>query len=190
MRLDHLLSKESTARFLREFGDTPTSITGQSASGPFRPPQPRAEGTTGNPVVRRARHCSVLREWCDGSAVAATSEVQPVDAPTRSGAHGDLIGALRTAERARASSKQCKKKSQAMKSQRWMPWRQMPMKDVGGCEKPRGAADQALIRGYPNGETRLGSCPVTAARTHTAVEGTGGTETSQYPEEEKTTVIP
>jgi len=25
-----------------------------------------------------------------------------------------------------------------------MPWRQMPMKDVGGCEKPREAADQAL----------------------------------------------
>ena len=52
---------------------------------------------------------------------------------------------------------------QAMKSQRWMPWRQMPMKDVGGCEKPRGAVYQALIRGYPNGETRLGSCPVTIA---------------------------
>ena len=52
---------------------------------------------------------------------------------------------------------------QATKSQRWMPWRQMPMKDVGGCEKPRGAAYQASIRGYPNGETRLGSCPVTSA---------------------------
>ena len=25
-----------------------------------------------------------------------------------------------------------------------MPWRQMPMKDVGGCEKPRGAADQSF----------------------------------------------
>ena len=52
---------------------------------------------------------------------------------------------------------------QATKSQRWMPWRQMPMKDVGGCEKLREAADQALIRRYPNGETRLGSCPVTSA---------------------------
>jgi hypothetical protein len=29
------------------------------------------------------------------------------------------------------------------------------MKDVAGCEKPRGAAKQALIRGCPNGETRL-----------------------------------
>ena len=52
---------------------------------------------------------------------------------------------------------------QATKSQRWMPWRQMPMKVVGGCEKPRGAVYQALIRGSPNGETRLGSCPVTPA---------------------------
>ena len=27
------------------------------------------------------------------------------------------------------------------------------MKDVVGCDKPRGAAKQALIRGFPNGET-------------------------------------
>jgi len=50
-----------------------------------------------------------------------------------------------------------------MKSQRWMPWRQMPMKDVGGCEKLRGAVDQAVIRRSPNGATQLGSCPVTPA---------------------------
>jgi hypothetical protein len=43
---------------------------------------------------------------------------------------------------------------QVNKSQRWMPWCLMPMKDVGGCEKPRGAADQASIRGCPNGETQ------------------------------------
>ena len=52
---------------------------------------------------------------------------------------------------------------QATKSQRWMPWRLKPMKDVGGCEKPRGAAYQALIRGYPNGETHrrlIGGTPV------------------------------
>jgi hypothetical protein len=28
---------------------------------------------------------------------------------------------------------------QANKSQRWMPWRQEPMKDVSDCEKLRGA---------------------------------------------------
>lgn len=31
--------------------------------------------------------------------------------------------------------------------------RSRPMKDVVGCDKPRGAAKQALIRGFPNGET-------------------------------------
>ena len=36
----------------------------------------------------------------------------------------------------------------------WMPWQTGPMKDVGGCDKPRGAANRALIRGFPNGETR------------------------------------
>ena len=47
------------------------------------------------------------------------------------------------------------------KSTGWMPWHQEPMKDVGACVKPRGVGNQALIRGYPNGGTRLGSCPVT-----------------------------
>ena len=50
---------------------------------------------------------------------------------------------------------------QATKSQRWMPWRLKPKKDVGGCDKPRGAADRASIRGCPNGETRHPSWGVT-----------------------------
>ena len=33
---------------------------------------------------------------------------------------------------------------QATKSQRRMPWRLKPKKDVGGCDKPRGAAYQAV----------------------------------------------
>lgn len=36
----------------------------------------------------------------------------------------------------------------------WMPWQTVPMKDVWGRDRPRGAADRALIRGFPNGETR------------------------------------
>src|SRR3989304_1430312 len=43
--------------------------------------------------------------------------------------------------------------SQENKGTRWMPWRQEPMKDVGGCDKPREGADHPLIRGFPNGET-------------------------------------
>jgi len=35
-----------------------------------------------------------------------------------------------------------------------MPWCQEAMKDVVSCDKPRGAAKQALIRGSPNGKTR------------------------------------
>jgi len=45
---------------------------------------------------------------------------------------------------------------QATKGARWMPRRETAKKDVASCDKPRGAAKQALIRGSPNGETRLG----------------------------------
>jgi hypothetical protein len=70
---------------------------------------------------------------------------------------------LRIAERARASRNRNNLFFQATKSQRWMPWRLEPMKDVGDCEKPREAVDRALIRGCPNGETRHPSWGVTPA---------------------------
>ena len=38
---------------------------------------------------------------------------------------------------------------------RWMPWHQELMKDVEICDKPRGADKRAVIRGSPNGVTRL-----------------------------------
>jgi hypothetical protein len=70
-----------------------------------------------------------------------------------------------------------------------MPRHLAPMKDVGGCEKPRGAADQALIRGCPNGETQHRE--VLLRSEHIGpVEGTGGTETSKYPEEKKAIATP
>ena len=43
----------------------------------------------------------------------------------------------------------------------WMPWHQEPMKDVVACDKPRGVGERALIRGWPNGETRQSSWTVT-----------------------------
>jgi hypothetical protein len=52
---------------------------------------------------------------------------------------------------------------QVTKSQRWMPWRLKPKKDVGDCDKPRGAVYQASIRGCPNGETQHPSWGVTPA---------------------------
>ena len=45
--------------------------------------------------------------------------------------------------------------SQVFKGARWMPWYQEPKKDVGICDKPRGVDNQTVIRGFPNGETRL-----------------------------------
>ena len=71
-----------------------------------------------------------------------------------------------------------------------MPWRLKPMKDVGGCEKQRGAAYQALIRGYPNGEPHRHLLAVLRSEYIGPVEGTRGIETSQYPEEEKATATP
>ena len=50
---------------------------------------------------------------------------------------------------------------QVFKGARWMPWYQEPMKDVGGHDSPRGVVNQALIRGFPNGETRQSSWAVT-----------------------------
>ncbi len=43
---------------------------------------------------------------------------------------------------------------QVIKGTWGMPRRREAMKDVVGCEKPRGAVKRALIRGCPNGETR------------------------------------
>ena len=53
--------------------------------------------------------------------------------------------------------------SQVFKGTRWMPWHQEPKKDVGICDKPRGVDNQTVIRGFPNGETRLEASPVTLA---------------------------
>ncbi len=52
---------------------------------------------------------------------------------------------------------------QVFKCTRWMPWHEEPKKDVVACDKPRGVGKRTVIRGCPNGETRLESCPVTRA---------------------------
>ena len=66
------------------------------------------------------------------------------------------------------------------------------MKDVVTCDKPRGAGKQASIRGSPNRETlKYQSHVWQPPPEHIGrLEGTWGSETSQYPQEEKTTVIP
>lgn len=66
------------------------------------------------------------------------------------------------------------------------------MKDVVTCDKPRGAGKRALIRGSPNRETLKYQSHVWQPPPEYIgrLEGTWGSETSQYPQEEKTTVIP
>ena len=71
-----------------------------------------------------------------------------------------------------------------------MPWHLEPKKDVVICDKPRGADKRALIRGFPNGGTRPDLIRSLPPEYIGRGEGTRGSETSQYPQEEKTTVIP
>jgi hypothetical protein len=71
---------------------------------------------------------------------------------------GVFVCCLRITQWTRASLIFC---GQVFKSARWMPGHQEPMKDVGGCDKPRGAVNRAVIRGFPNGETQHESCRVT-----------------------------
>lgn len=66
-----------------------------------------------------------------------------------------------------------------------MPWQLEAMKGVADCDKPRGAVEQALIRGCPNGENPPhGRCGISGP-IHKPERRTGGSEASQYPEEEK-----
>jgi elongation factor P hydroxylase len=65
-----------------------------------------------------------------------------------------------------------------------MPWLSEAMKDVVSCDKLRGGANNHYIRRFPNGATHYieDGIPERGANP--------GTETSKYPEEKKTIVIP
>ena len=148
MRLDHLLSKESnSARFtdICSVSSLDTQLMHSSGARiPSKAKGPRGAGTR-----------SVFR--CEGAQAPST----------RSGTLArhllgeyDLPAFL---ENFIASTSIFVCNTQVMKGQRWMPWRQEPMKDVGGCEKLRGGADQPSIRRYPNGATPHPSWGVTPA---------------------------
>jgi hypothetical protein len=67
-----------------------------------------------------------------------------------------------------------------------MPWRQVPMKDAGHCEKPRGAVHRLRSGDVRMGKPAAAEQAAASGREHIAVRrGTRGTETSQYPEEKK-----
>ena len=67
-----------------------------------------------------------------------------------------------------------------------MPRLSEAKKDVISCDKLRGSANRNYIRRFPNGVTQCTEGALSAARR----KQTQGTETSKYPEEEKTRVIP
>ena len=67
----------------------------------------------------------------------------------------------------------------------WMPWRQAAMKDVQACEKPGGDGKGR----YHPGMSEWGN-PVPCALPASLMQAlTGGSETSQYPEEKKSNEI-
>ncbi len=78
---------------------------------------------------------------------------------------------------------------QVRKCIRRMPWQLVAMKDVGACDKPRVVGKQTLIRGFPNGETRL-IYKTLRAEFIGVLKQTRRTETSKYPEEKISTDIP
>ena len=71
-----------------------------------------------------------------------------------------------------------------------MPWRLEAMKDVGNCDKLRGAVTQAIIRRFLNGKTLFIEDEELLTESIGEGEQTQGTETSKYLKEKKTTVIP
>lgn len=78
--------------------------------------------------------------------------------PSELALRGGVVGGWSLFENCTVDASIC---GQVFKGARWMPWHQEPMKDVGGHDSPRGVVNQALIRGFPNGETRQSSWAVT-----------------------------
>ena len=176
MRLDHLLSKESLSG---PFGsDTPSrSLTircrlhpapgGPHIVSDVSSVRPVGSGFDGghhysvlrerpsDPVHRTARGDTALRREAD-RAIDGPIGRSPVPIRTHSSVCSLMCGVriARCAHLENSIASTSIYVLQVIKSQRRMPWRLKPKKDVGGCDKPRGAAYQARIRGCPNGETR------------------------------------
>ena len=66
-----------------------------------------------------------------------------------------------------------------------MPWLSEAKKDVISCEKPWGEANT-----HRSADIRMGQPNASDCITAQSAEQTRGTETSHYPEEKKTKVIP
>ena len=66
-----------------------------------------------------------------------------------------------------------------------MPWRQMPMKDVGHCDKSRGAVYRLRSGNFRMRKLTRANLEYPPAEHIGWRKGTQGTETSKYLEEQK-----
>ena len=80
-------------------------------------------------------------------------------------------------------------RGQDTKGARRMPWHRKSTKDAASCDKPRGAAHTLRSGGLRMGEPTQGHAWVLPPERIGRSGTTGGTETSKYPEEEKSTEI-
>ena len=73
---------------------------------------------------------------------------------------------------------------------RRMPWHGKPTKGAASCDKPRGGANGLRSGDSRMGEPSRGHALLPAPEPIRCEEATGGTETSKYPEERKSTETP
>ena len=73
---------------------------------------------------------------------------------------------------------------------RRMPWHGKPKKGAASCDKPRGGANGLRSGDSRMGEPSRGHALLPAPEPIRCEEATGGTETSKYPEERKSTETP
>ena len=181
MRLDHLLSKEHHSGPHREDRHhTPDRLTvwwllsRSLATRPgHRPPawylprlargllERRSGSTSWSHTLLSFEGASQLGAYLVAELGPRTGSAAvrggPASSPNHPARPGRRVGGLRAGNLENyIASASIFAGCQVTKGTRWMPRRQEPMKDVGGCDKPREAANQALIRGCPNGETRHG----------------------------------
>ena len=155
MRLDHLLSKECFSTEGRH-SNGPARDTPVGALVGCRPPTSRVAGIRSLLSGNVAGGYRLLFRF-EGAGSTTRVDRLAFDAAASS-AHERSACVTSHLENCRASTsilfstelvsgenelvrKNDRKEFQATKSQRWMPWRQEPMKDVSDCEKLRGAVD-------------------------------------------------
>ena len=71
-----------------------------------------------------------------------------------------------------------------------MPWYEKSMKDATTCDMPRIGGNNLRPGDLRMGQPSSSNVEESASEFIGCVEGTWGSETSQYPQEEKTIVIP